>query len=255
MARRNRGSASPPPAPFRSPARAALAIHGLAWLAAAPLLLLGVPLPGTCAAQGAVALLLSWRRRLPWWWRVINAAFFPLVALSRRQEIHPGWYLAALALLAATSLGSLRTRVPLYLSSGAAVDEVLRRLPDRAGLRVIDLGCGLGGWLVALRKRRPDLQVAGVEMAPLNWLVSRLRLAGRGEVRLGSIWDADLSRYDVVYAYLSPAAMPRLWEKVRQEMRPGSLFISNSFGVPGVPPDEVVELNDVSRAKLLVWRR
>lgn len=250
MARRR--APQPPP---RSPLRAAAAIHGLAWLAAAPLLLLGTPALAACAAQGALALLLSWRRRLPWWWALINALFFPLVGVSRQAAVHPAWYLAAFVLLAATSLGSLRTRVPLYLSSNAAVDEVLRRLPDRAGLRVIDLGCGLGGWLVALRRRRPDLEVAGVEVAPLNWLVSRLRLAGRGEVRLGSIWDADLSRYDVVYAYLSPAAMPRLWEKVRQEMRPGSLFISNSFGVPGVQPDEVVELNDVSRAKLLVWRR
>ena len=49
--------------------------------------------------------------------------------------------------------------------------------------------------------------------------------------------------------------MPRLWEKVRREMRPGSLFISNSFDVPGFPPDETVELHDLSRARLLVWRR
>lgn len=244
------------PAPVsRSPARAALAIQALAWLPAALLLLLGVAPLIACAAQGVAALLLSLRRRLPWWWQAINAAFFPLVGLALHLSIHPAWYLAAFAALALTSLGSLRTRVPLYLSSGAAVDEVLRRLPDRAGLRVIDLGCGLGGWLVGLRRRRPDLQVTGIEMAPLNWLVSRLRLAGRGAVRLGSIWDADLSGYDVVYAYLSPAAMPRLWDKVRQEMRPGSLFISNSFGVPGAKPDEVVELNDLSRAKLLIWRR
>jgi hypothetical protein len=33
----------------------------------------------------------------------------------------------------------------------------------------------------------------------------------------------------VVYAFLSPAPMAALWDKVRREMRAGSLFISNSL--------------------------
>jgi hypothetical protein len=37
-------------------------------------------------------------------------------------------------------------------------------------------------------------------------------------------------------------------------MRPGSLFISNSFEVPGTSPAEVVELHDLSHARLLIWR-
>jgi hypothetical protein len=58
----------------------------------------------------------------------------------------------------------------------------------------------------------------------------------------------------VIYAYLSPAPMERLWEKARAEMKPGSLFISNSFAVPGVSFDEVVELNDLSHSRLLIRR-
>jgi hypothetical protein len=37
-------------------------------------------------------------------------------------------------------------------------------------------------------------------------------------------------------------------------MRPGTLFISNTFTVPGVAPDEVVELDDLTHARLLIWR-
>jgi hypothetical protein len=37
--------------------------------------------------------------------------------------------------------------------------------------------------------------------------------------------------------------MPRLWEKIRAEMKPGSLLISNSFPVPGVAPDRVIEVD------------
>jgi SAM-dependent methyltransferase len=235
------------------PALVALLLQLAAWLPLLPLLALAWPMAALVLMQGAAAWGLSRGFGLPIWWQAINAAFFPLAWLVVQADIDPLWFLAAFALLALTSLGSLRTRVPLYLSSQRAVEAVADLAP--AGARVIDLGCGLGGWLAGLKALRPDLSLAGVEMAPLNWLVSRLRLAGQAEVRLGSLWDRDLSGYDIVYAYLSPAPMAELWDKVAREMRPGSLLISNTFAVPGQAPDQTIELHDLSHARLLIWRR
>ena len=48
--------------------------------------------------------------------------------------------------------------------------------------------------------------------------------------------------------------MARLYAKAREEMKPGSLFISNSFAVPDVDPDEIVEVDDSRRTRLLVFR-
>jgi hypothetical protein len=189
---------------------------------------------------------------LPSWWQLINLAFPLLLWLALGMDINPLWFLAGFILLALTSLGAVRTRVPLYLSSPRAAEAVAARLPENAHL--LDLGCGLGGPLSRLSQLRPDTRLEGVEAAPLNWLIARLRLLGRARVRLGNLWDSSLSGQDVVYAYLSPAPMPRLWEKARAEMRPGSLLISNTFGIPGVEPDEVVELHDLSHARLLIWR-
>lgn len=242
------------------PALLALAVHlpacGLLLAALVGLQAAGmaVPLPYLFLAEGLLAWALSRWLGLPPWWQAINLLFFPLLSLAGQAEIPPVWYLAGFLILALTSLGSLHTRVPLYLSSQRATAEILARLPARAGLRLVDLGCGLGGPLASIARARPDARLHGVETAPLNWLFCRLRLLGRARVRLGSLWDEDLSRYDAVYAYLSPTPMQRLWTKARAEMRPGSLFISNTFEVPGVPPDEVVELNDLSRARLLIWR-
>ena len=188
----------------------------------------------------------------PPWWQAINLGFVPLFAVVLQFEIEPLWFLAAFVLLALTSLGTIRSRVPLYLSSPRAAQVLAARLPENG--RLLDLGCGLGGPLARLHQARPDAILHGVEAAPLNWLIARLRLAGCARIRLGTLWRSDLSGYDVVYAYLSPAPMPRLWDKARAEMRPGSLFISNSFAVPGEQPDEVVELNDLSNARLLIWR-
>lgn len=204
--------------------------------------------------EGLIAAVASPALGLPRWWLWINLLFFPMLWLFAQTDIEPAWYLAGFLLLALTSFGTLATRVPLFLSSNAAVREVARRIPENSDTSVLDLGCGLGGLLAGLAKSRPTARLHGVDAAPLPWLFSRLRLAGRADIRFGSLWREDLSRHDIVYAYLSPAPMARLWAKARHEMRSGSLFISNSFAVPEVPPDEIVELHDLSRARLLIWR-
>ncbi len=235
-------------------ALAALLAHLPGLALAVALLSAGVSPPPFVLALliGLSAAFLARLWSLPAWWRLINLVFVPLLWLALQAEIDPLWFLAAFLLLAVTSLGAVRTRVPLYLSSPRAAEELAKRLPRNALL--CDLGCGLGGPLARVHGLRPDVRLAGVEAAPLNWLVARLRLAGRADIRLGSLWAADLSRYDMVYAYLSPAPMQRLWEKARAEMKPGSLFVSNSFAVAGVTFDEVVELNDLSHSRLLLRR-
>jgi hypothetical protein len=236
------------------PALAALLAHLPALAVAALPLTLGapLPLPALAVLVGLVAAALATYWRLPSWWRLINLTFVPLLWLGLAADLDSRWFLAGFLVLALTSLGAVRTRVPLYLSSAAAARELARRLPENGHL--MDLGCGLGGPLASVRRARPDARLAGVEAAPLNWLVARLRLRGRADIRLGSLWDADLSACDVVYAYLSPAPMARLWQKAKAEMKPGSLFISNSFPVPGLAFDEVIELDDLSRSRLLIRR-
>jgi hypothetical protein len=48
--------------------------------------------------------------------------------------------------------------------------------------------------------------------------------------------------------------MPALWNKIQREMRPGSLFISNSFAVPGVEANRVIELADARQTRLYCYR-
>jgi hypothetical protein len=55
-----------------------------------------------------------------------------------------------------------------------------------------------------------------------------------------------------VFAYLSPAAMPALWQKARREMRPGSLLLSHEFPIPGKEADLV--LRPQGGAALYGWR-
>lgn len=230
-------------------------MHLCAWIVSVALAQFIEPFwPGLLLIQGLTAGIISLLAGLPVWWRWINLLFFPLVGLAQHLAIAPEWYLLALALLLLTQFGALRSRVPLYLSSQRAKAELTRLLPSHSGLRLLDIGSGMGSLLAHLARARPDLKLSGIESAPLLWLLSRLRLGRHADIRYGDLWQADLSDYDAVYAFLSPEPMARLWDKVRREMKPGSLFISNSFAVPGIPPDAEIELDDLHRGRLLIWR-
>lgn len=64
----------------------------------------------------------------------------------------------------------------------------------------------------------------------------------------------DLADFDVVFAFLSPAAMPDLWQQAQAQMRSGSLFISLSFAVDTRQPDHVLTLAEGARHTLYAWR-
>jgi len=100
------------------------------------------------------------------------------------------------------------------------------------------------------------VQSTGVESAPLLFTVSSLfsLLSGKGKILRKNIWKTALVDYDVVYAFLSPAVMEDLWKKVQNEMRPGTLFISNSFVVPDKRATKILTLEDGRKTKLYLYQ-
>jgi hypothetical protein len=216
-----------------------------------------LPWPETALAIGAVALLIASLTRQPWWWRVIHALFAPLAWAVSAFGIAPGWFLLAFILLWVVYRGALGGQVPLYLSNRETANALAELTADLAGMRFADLGAGLGSVVCPLARARPDAQFCGVENAPASWLIGYLRTLPQRNCQWhwGDLWRENLAQYDVVYAFLSPAAMPGLWAKVEGEMRAGSLFISNSFAVPGVAASAVVEVGDARRTQLYCYRR
>lgn len=205
--------------------------------------------------QGLLACALSAWCRMPRWWLPIQLLFAPAAVLLLALDL-PSWLFLALFLAMVLLYGqTFRTRVPYYPSSRAVRDAVAGLLPAGGG-RLIDIGSGFGGLVLDLGARRPDWRCSGIEMALLPWLCSVLRARAAGNpahfVR-GDYEALDLGDFDVVFAYLSPAAMPALWRKAQEEMQTGSLLLSYEFPIPGVPADASLPVA-AGKPPLYAWR-
>lgn len=206
--------------------------------------------------HGPLSALLAGLLRLGRWWVALAALPAPAAALVLALGL-PAWVFAAAFVLMVLVFWSVaRTRVPLYLSGPAEWRAVADLLPD-GPCAFLDVGSGLGGPALAIARLRPAVRCEGVEIAPLPWLASWLRArlrpaASRPRFRRGG-WEAvDLAGYDLVFAFLSPAAMPPLWAQARIQMRPGALLVSCEFDIPGARPWRV--LDPPGGRRLLVWR-
>lgn len=213
------------------------------------MLLLVMPVQAMVAAVTARMIGMS----LPW--VVFNLLFAPAVLVALQLDVDPLVYATGfVVLLGVYGTATVANRVPLFLTGKRALAKLEPWLPS-GPFSMIDLGAGTGRVLRFVAERRSNVRLTGTEVAPLPFLAAWLRsLSGRYTVSFDDFWNCDLSRYDVVYAYLSPAPMERLWDKARREMRSGSLFISNSFVVPGVPPSSVARYGSSRGATLYVWR-
>lgn len=207
---------------------------------------------------GSAAAALSRIAGLARWWLLIQFAFAPALVLMLALDIPPAFFLVAFLILLAVYWSTFRTQVPLYFSSNQVWQALASKLPADKTFTFIDLGSGIGGVLTYLAQIHPHGRYHGVESAPLPFLWSwlRIKLGGyrQSSVHWGSLWDCDLSQYDVVFAYLSPVPMDALWDKAKREMRPGTMFISNTFAVAGQAPQETVTVEDLHRSSLFFWR-
>lgn len=225
----------------------------MAWLVYAPAT---QPL-SWCALQAGIVLLLARLFRLRVFAALLLAGLFPLLVLALWLDL-PAWlYALAAALTFGLSRNALFERVPFYLSSDEACRVLATWLP--AGSRVLDAGSGDGRAVLLLARLRPDIEVLGMENACLPYLLARLRwrLAGspaNAKLAYGSFWQAQWAEYDVVYAFLSPAPMARLWRVFCAGAGADAVLISNTFAIPDVPADEVLALSGPLQCELLIWR-
>ena len=233
---------------------ALIAVLSLAWpyfgLRNEPL-----PWPSTALAIGLAAWATAALSRQPWWWQLIHAAFAPLSWAFLQLQIPPIWFLAAFILTLLFFRSAATGQIPLYLTNQATTETLSHLLRTHPCSRFADLGAGIASTIAPLGRMFPTIQFTGIENALASWSIGRLRTSRLQNVdwQLNDFWGIQLSEFDVVYAFLSPAPMVALWKKAQAEMRPGSLLISNTFAIPDVDCSEEICVGDPRDTRLYCY--
>ena len=139
--------------------------------------------------------------------------------------------------------------VPTPMSLVHDMLDLAQTKPDEI---VYDLGCGDGRVLVTAALRY-HARAIGIELDPLRWmwcqvLITVLGLRGKVKVRLGDLFQADISQADVVTCYLLPDTNKQLQDKLLQELKPGARVVSNTFIFPGIK-----EVGQKGKARLYLF--
>jgi hypothetical protein len=206
--------------------------------------------------QALVAATFSYVAGMASWWRWIHLCF-PLAAwLMFQWHIPNGVYLVGFIISLSLFWTTFRTQVPFFPSRPMVWQQVAKIIPQDKSIRLIDIGSGLGDMSMYIAKIRPESQIEGIEIAPLPWMISYVRAKFRRSTAaftMGNYQALDFANYDVIFAYLSPAAMRMLWDKASQEMRPGSLLISLEFEIPGVVETQRI-VSATNTPVIYVWK-
>lgn len=146
-------------------------------------------------------------------------------------------------------------------SSRGSKAKMFTLLPVGFAGEVCDLGAGWGSLAFPLAHKFPQSNVYAYEVSPIPWLAMQLRrlLQYRGNlsVRRVNLLGKSFSfrgETTAVVCYLHSEALAKLRPKLERDLRPGTLFISNVFEVPGWQPEQVHELDDAFCPQIYVYR-
>jgi SAM-dependent methyltransferase len=179
-------------------------------------------------------LALSQRRR----WRQLTAVCgMVMIQLLHAWEMRPDplWALVAFALLVLVYPVRAWRDAPVFPTGRRSLDPLIWG-PWSNAQKGLDLGCGLGHGLIALRGIAPQAQWTGVEMSFVLAFLCQLRCSWARILRK-DMWSLDWSEFDFVYSFQRPETMSRLWTKAQRELQPASWVISFQFAIPDQVPD------------------
>jgi SAM-dependent methyltransferase len=204
------------------------------------------------------AALLSYWMGLPKWWCWINALFPILVGIFQTFNWSSSIFLVGFLMLALFYWSNFLTRVPYYPSTEVVWSEIADLLPSDQAANVLEIGSGFGGFCLFIKKHKPDSTVVGVELSPIIWLYSHIRrllLKIDCQFLRQDYRRMNFAKQDLIFAFLSPAAMPALYLQAKKQMKSGAILASYCFEIPCAQNESVEEIEISYGKTLYVWRQ
>ncbi len=126
------------------------------------------------------------------------------------------------------------------------VDKMLELAQVKKDDLVYDLGCGDGRIVVEAAKKY-GCRAVGYDINPQRVKEARANVDANNvgdlvRIEREDVFTLDLSDANVITLYLLPSLNVKLIPQL-EKLKPGSRIVSHDFGMRGVTPDQVVDLN------------
>ena len=137
----------------------------------------------------------------------------------------------------------------------ARIMELITEFAEKGHKNIVELGCGWGGLARDATKQFPNLTITGVEKSLFPYLTSKFRAWGNTtNIRYKNIYNFDLKDTDIVLCYLSNQHMAGLEEKMKNELKPGSVVISSTFVFADKEPSKTVTVEGLYETKIYIYK-
>jgi len=127
--------------------------------------------------------------------------------------------------------------VPNIATNDELVKILVADLSLSAGDLFVDMGCGDGMVLEWVQNAFPHAVCTWYEYAPVAYkkaIARKKKNKWKYFLKKRNLFDADVSCADVVFCFLMPHLMSKVWKKVKSECKPGALLYVNAFAIPHV---------------------
>ena len=129
---------------------------------------------------------------------------------------------------------------PYVPSSKVRIKKMIEMIDKPLGSTILELGSGDGKVMIALAKQ--GFNVIGIEINPVLCWFSKFRIRRQGlknaKIINKNFWNYDLKDVDIMTMYFIPHKMKKLAKKIKKEMKPGSIIVSNAFKLDDWPIDK-----------------
>ncbi len=155
-------------------------------------------------------------------------------------------------------IGLCICHVPCISTSQKVVKKMIELADLKTGDITYDLGCGQGG--IVLQVARKGIKCTGFEIVrPWVWVAKLKKLLfikqsqkDLIEFKCADFFKADLSKTDVIFCYLWPSVMDRIYKEKWKQLKQGTKVISHGFPILDLKP---ARIEKVGKTKIYVYEK
>jgi 16S rRNA A1518/A1519 N6-dimethyltransferase RsmA/KsgA/DIM1 with predicted DNA glycosylase/AP lyase activity len=134
----------------------------------------------------------------------------------------------------------------------------LKKLKPQKG-PIYELGAGYGTLAIAMAKTFPDTKIIAIELSPpvyfILWIRKLWNRCNNLTLMRKNIYKIDYGDAEIIVCYLFTRAMFRLQYNHFDKLKKGTKIITNTFSIPEMKIEQLIEVGDWLKSEILIYTK